>query len=69
MANTRRSVSESTYDRVMRVGITSEIAGVLVLSAIIFTKVPVLLTLCMSAGALLIVVGFMTWLWSVVWGR
>ncbi len=69
MSVLRRRPSESTYARVVRCGITAEVVGVLIFSVIIFIKVPIVLTLCMSGGILLIAVGLLVWVWSVVWGR
>ncbi len=69
MSVLRRRPSESTYARVVRCGITAEIAGVLLFSVIIFTTVPIVLTLCMCACILLIAVGLLVWVWSFIWGR
>jgi hypothetical protein len=43
--------------------------GILILSVTLFASVPIVLTLSLSVGALLIVVGLLSWLWGLVWGR
>lgn len=53
--------------RVLRRGALSQVAGVLVLSVALFTKVPILLVIVIPLGGLLIVLGFLAWLWAVVW--
>lgn len=69
MSGFRRPASEHTYYRIMRAGITAQIAGVVVMSLILFTTIPILLILSLSFGAFLIVLGFLAWLWGFVWGR
>ncbi|MBD3348898.1 MAG: hypothetical protein GF400_06840 [Candidatus Eisenbacteria bacterium] len=69
MSGSRQPASERMYRRVVRAGITSQIAGVVVMSAILFTTTPILLTLSLSLGVFLIALGFLAWLWGVVWGR
>lgn len=69
MSRLKRRPSESTYERVVRCGITLQILGVLLFSTIIFVKIPIVLTFSMSAGIFLIALGMLAWLWSIVWGR
>jgi hypothetical protein len=65
----RRGVPDSTYRRVMRCGMNAHIAGVLVLSVVLFNRIPIVLTLALSVGALLIAAGLLAWLWGFIWGR
>ena len=37
------------------------------LSVALFTKIPLLLVVIISLGAPLIALGFLVWLWAVVW--
>jgi hypothetical protein len=61
--------SERTYFRVMRLGMTLQMTGVVALSLILFTKIPILLTLGLSVGAFLIALGLLAWFWGLIWGR
>ncbi|MFH1865923.1 MAG: hypothetical protein ABIK85_08570 [Candidatus Eisenbacteria bacterium] len=47
-------------------GVLSQIAGVLVLSVALFAKMPLLLVVVIPLGGLLIVLGFVAWLWATV---
>jgi hypothetical protein len=69
MSEIWRPVSERRYSRVMKLGMSAEIVGILILSVTLFASVPIVLTLSLSVGALLIVVGLLSWLWGLVWGR
>ena len=53
----------------MRSGMTAQLAGVVVLSVLLFIKIPIVMTLSLGGGALLIAVGFAAWLWGLIWGR
>lgn len=53
--------------RVLRRGALAQIAGVLVLSVALFTKIPLLLVVIIPLGGLLVALGFLAWLWAVVW--
>ena len=55
--------------RVLKRGALSQVAGVLVLSVALFTRIPLLLVVIIPLGGLLIVLGFLAWLWSVVWAE
>jgi hypothetical protein len=61
--------SQMPYVRVIRCGATAQIVGVLVLSVLLFTKIPLVITVCLPLGALLVLVGSLAWVWGVVWGR
>jgi hypothetical protein len=69
MTNLGRLFSELPYARVIRCGATVEIAGVLLLSVLLFTKMPILITICMPLGAMLVGLGLLTWAWGVIWGQ
>jgi len=62
-------VGERTYSKIMRLGMSSQIAGVFVLSILLFNKTPAVLTLSLSGGAMLILLGLLAWLWGLIWGR
>ena len=53
--------------RVLKRGAWLQVAGVLVLGAALFTKVPLLMVVIVPVGALLIALGILAWLWAVVW--
>ena len=53
--------------RVLKRGVLSQIAGVLVLSVALFAKAPLLLVVVIPLGGLLVALGFLAWLWAVVW--
>jgi hypothetical protein len=53
--------------RVLKRAVWSQVAGVLVLSAALFTKMPLLMVVIVPVGALLIALGILAWLWAVVW--
>jgi hypothetical protein len=53
--------------RILKRGALAQVAGVLVLSVALFTKIPLLLVVVISLGAPLIALGFLVWLWAVVW--
>ena len=53
--------------RILRRGALVQAVGVLVFSVVLFTKTPLLLVVVISLGGLLIALGFMAWLWAVVW--
>ena len=55
--------------RVLRRGAFSQVAGVLVLSVALFTKIPLVLVAVITLGGLLIVLGFLAWLWAVIWAE
>lgn len=53
--------------RVLRRGALAQAAGVVVLSVALFTKIPLVLVVVITLGGLLIALGFLAWLWAVVW--
>ena len=53
--------------RVLKRGALSQVAGVLVLSVALFTKTPLVLVVIIPLGGLLVALGFLAWLWAVVW--
>ena len=53
--------------RVLKRGAISQVAGVLVLSVALFTKIPIILVAVITLGGLLVAFGFLAWLWAVVW--
>jgi len=55
--------------RVLRRGALSQAAGVLVLSVALFTKMPLILVAVIPLGGLLIALGFLAWLWAVIWAE
>jgi len=69
MSEIWQHVSERRYSRVMKLGMSAEMLGILVLSVTLFAGVPIVFTLSLGVGALLIVVGLLSWLWGLVWGR
>lgn len=69
MMRAHRTATESTYARVMRAGIGAQLVGVFVLCVLLFARAPIVMMLSLSAGALLIVIGILVWLWGIVWGR
>ncbi len=69
MTNLGRLFSELPYARIIRCGVTAQIVGVLLLSVLLFTKIPLLITICMPLGAMLVGLGLLAWAWGVVWGQ
>ena len=55
--------------RVLRRGALSQVLGVLVLSVALFTKMPLILVVVIPLGGLLIALGFLAWLWAVIWAE
>ncbi|HYW68784.1 MAG TPA: hypothetical protein VE960_04200 [bacterium] len=55
--------------RVLRRGALSQVAGVFVLSVALFTKMPLILVVVIPLGGLLIALGFLAWLWAVIWAE
>jgi hypothetical protein len=53
--------------RILRRGVLCQIAGILILSIALLTKTPIVLVIAIPVGGLLIVLGFVAWLWAVVW--
>ncbi len=45
-------------------GVLFQVAGILVLSAALFVRMPLLLVIVIPVGVLLIVLGFVAWLWA-----
>ncbi|MFH1502511.1 MAG: hypothetical protein ABIG03_05655 [Candidatus Eisenbacteria bacterium] len=60
--------SRLPYARVIRCGVSAQIAGVLMLSVLLFTKIPLIITICLPLGALLVLLGAVAWVWGAVWG-
>jgi hypothetical protein len=53
--------------RILRRGVLCQIVGILVLSVALITRMPIVLVIAIPLGGLLVVLGFMAWLWAVVW--
>jgi hypothetical protein len=53
--------------RTLRRGVLCQLVGVLVLSVALLTKEPLVLLVVIPVGGILIALGFLAWLWSVVW--
>ncbi len=68
MASLGNLLTTMPYARVIRCGVTAQIAGVLLMAALLFTKMPLLVLVCLPLGALLILVGALAWVWGAIWG-
>ena len=53
--------------RVLRRGALAQAAGVVVLSVAVVTMKQLVLVVVITLGGLLIALGFLAWLWAVVW--
>ncbi len=53
----------------MRCAILAQIAGVVIVSVTLLTKIPLVMLLAIPLGAALILLGASVWAWSVFWAR
>ncbi len=52
---------------IMRCGVLAQVLGILVMSVMLFTKIPLITVICLPAGAALILLGCLIWAWAVYW--
>ena len=52
---------------IMRCGVLAQVFGILVMSVMLFTKIPLITVICLPVGAALVLLGCLTWAWAVFW--
>ena len=62
----RRLFPTKPHTRAIRQGIGAEVAGILILSVTLFTRVPLVMALSIPIGTILILAGLMAWLRGVL---
>ncbi len=67
MANIWNPLASKPPAHVVRCAILAQIAGVVIFSVVLFTKIPLIVILCMPIGSALILLGALVWIWAVFW--
>ena len=69
MAGTGRSSARAPSAKIIARGTSIQIAGIFVLSVLLFEQTPLFVAICLPFGTLLVLLGFVAWMWGAVGGR
>ena len=69
MAGTEKTSARAPSARIIRRGASVQIAGILILSVLLFEQTPLFVAICLPLGTLLVLLGFVAWIWGAAKGR
>ncbi len=69
MTGTGRTSARAPSAKIIARGASVQVAGILILSVLLFEQTPLFVAICLPFGTLLVLLGFVAWIWGAARGR